>query len=237
MKSNTNKLANRGYLEEGEENNYNIASLQDKLDLLYSKIAKERTLGARLLINENSSVAHHLIRALAKENKLYTKIEICKALDCHEKDAIPLLIQELGKIGINQHKEVPEKDFCKDNYPLPRDIAARTLAHIGINALPQLLQILHTYNIDQLSEAIDAIGFICFYNKQTQVFEQLKECYAKHRRNDLICWKIIRAMSGFSESLSFLSEEITSVNNERIVKELQRSIRLIKKSMITTLIN
>ena len=229
MKSSQIDLEKRGFLKKGVEIAFENLPVADKLALLKSNVPKERSLGARLLTGEKGFVADKLIDALKIETKLYPKIEICKALEYHKNDSVALLIKELGKIGTNQHRKVPGKEFGKDNFPLPRDIAARTLAYIGKSALPALLSVLENDDINQLSEAIDAIGFICFYDCQPQTFKALRKCYTKNKQNDLICWKIVRALSGFSQSLSFLLAEKAGCKNETIRKEINRSIRLIEK--------
>ncbi|MGM9988401.1 MAG: hypothetical protein ACI35O_14385 [Bacillaceae bacterium] len=47
-----------------------------------------------------------------------------------------------------------------------RDIIARALAHVPNDILPILLKVLKTNNLVAIREMIDAIGFICFFNKQ-----------------------------------------------------------------------
>lgn len=228
MKSEKEELIRRGFLQPGAETEFWTLCRDDMVQLLKSQIATNRTLGARLLSKTHEPVAEELIHALRVEKKLYPKLEICRALVSHASASVNLLIAELGNIGSNQHKIIPEKEFAKDNYPLPRDIASRTLAHIGKSALPELVKTMGSNNVKQLSEALDAVGFICFYNHQPLIFEQLKACFIQNGHNDLICWKIVRAMSGFSESISFLSEQKAACQNERIQKEIDRSLRLIE---------
>lgn len=229
MKSSNKDLVSRGFLTEGEDLAFVNLTSSQKLELLKSSIPKERTLGARLAKGVGESAVSALIAALKVEIKLYPKIEICNVLVSYGIIAVKPLIQELGQIGSNQHKVLPKKEFEKYSYPLPRDIVARTLAHIGNDALPDLLKVLEENNLPKLSEAIDAIGFICFYNHQPEVFEKLKSCYKSNTGNDLICWKLIRAMSGFPESKEFLVALSEITENSIIKKEIDRSIRLINK--------
>ncbi|MCD4770482.1 MAG: hypothetical protein K8R35_09985 [Bacteroidales bacterium] len=230
MISKKEHLINRGYLIEGGESKYLHMLFDEKIKLLQSKIPTERTLGARLVADskENRTI-EYLIKALMLEKKLYSRIEICNSLISFGQLCIKPLIAILGKAGTNQHKSVPEKEFKKDSYPLPRDIAARTLIRIGKNALPELVKVLESGNEKQLSEAIDAIGFICFYDYKSGIYAKLKECYTQNGKNDLIRWKIIRAMSGFSESELFLQEQKRKILNKRLQKEIERSLSLIKK--------
>lgn len=219
----------RGFVEAGLELSYHL-SIHEKLALLKSDIPTDRTIAARLLKSESPEIViEYLIDALKIEKKLYPKIEISKTLTWFGQHSVKPLIKLLGKIGNNQHKKVPESEFKKDNYPLPRDIAARILAHIGISALPELMNSLPCLNIKQVSEAIDAIGFICFYEYSEDVYTVLYQLYNTSPTNDLIKWKLLRAFSSFKESYHLLLEEITLLTNQRLKLEAARSIRLVEK--------
>ncbi|MBE9511720.1 MAG: hypothetical protein IMY71_12655 [Bacteroidetes bacterium] len=79
-----------------------------------SKSVVERTVSARLIAKiKNPKSIYFLCLALEKENILYTKIEICNSLISYGKLAIPELVKLLGKIGNNQHKHIPKKEFKK----------------------------------------------------------------------------------------------------------------------------
>ncbi|AOT72470.1 hypothetical protein [Geosporobacter ferrireducens] len=90
-------------------------------------------------------------------------------------------IEYLGKVGKNQYKELPDKPFDKNNYPLPRDIISRTICKVGIPALKHLRECLYTGSYEQILEAIDAIGFISFYE------------YDNSRQNDIIILKVCKS--------------------------------------------
>ncbi|MDR2009706.1 MAG: hypothetical protein LBQ22_04415 [Bacteroidales bacterium] len=139
--------------------------------------------------------------------------------------AVQPLINELGQIGKNQYKSIPQKPFLKKSYPLPRDIAARTLAGIGQPAFMPLVNILDDDNKIRLSEAIDALGHICFYNKNFNIFPELRKCFDDNINNGLICWKLIRAMSGIPESSEFLKELSENSDINALLKpEIKRSL-------------
>lgn len=231
MKSKQEQLKSRGYLSEEFEPEFESISLNEKVKLLESKIAVERTLGARLLKNNpTKKTVEWLLEALKNEKKLYSKIEICNTLSELGEIAISPLINNLGKIGNNQHQSVPEKDFKKDSYPLPRDIVSRTLIRIGTKAIPNLLKELEIANESVLSELIDTIGHINFQSKVEGIYEFLKRCYDKNVTNDLIRWKIIRAMSGIKESEKFLNDQYILLENNRLKSEIKRSLRILKKA-------
>jgi hypothetical protein len=229
MISKENDWASRGYLKQEKSLNDYALTHAEKLQMLKSNIAVERTLAARLLSIAKEPVSIEWIQALKIEKKLYCKMELCKALISHKESSVKFLIAALGEIGSNQYSSVPEKEFGKDNYPLPHDIASRTLAYIGKFALPELGNVLESSNERKISEAIDAVGYICYYDPHPQLLEKLKTCYARNRHSDLIGWKIVRAMSVFSESVPFLSEQKKDCKNKRIIKEIDRSLRLIEK--------
>ena len=229
MKSDEEQLMNRGYLATGDETPYLDRTFNEKVAFLKSRVPIDRTLGARLLLNSKDSKAiSFLISALIVEKNLYPKVEICNSLFSCGEDSIKPLVKILGKVGKNQHKVIPEDVFDKDSYPLPRDIAGRTLIRFGQAALSELEKVLGSKEIRQLCEAIDAVGFICFYDCKPEVFEKLKKCYLKNSQNSLIKWKIICAMSGFPESESFLLDQKNKIDDERIKKEIERSVLLIK---------
>ena len=230
MKSNTIQLENRGFVIKGVENNYLNTSFEQRIGLIKSNLATDRTLGARLLARSAKVLSiDYLIEALILEQKLYSKIEICNSLVSFGKEAVIPLIALIGKIRNKQYLEIPAVDFKKVNYPLPRDIASRTLIRIGSIALPDLLNFLNCNDQTRISEAIDAIGFICFYENQPEVYKELKNCFYHNSENDLIKWKIFRAMSAFAESESFLNEQKQQLLSERIKSEIERSLLLIKK--------
>ncbi len=231
MKSSKEQLEKRGFLCKHFNSDYYDLPFNKKLELLKSKIPTERTFGAILLKNETNTkkAIDSLIKALIKEKKLYPKIEISNTLISYKKPSVKPLIKVLGKIGVNQYQIVPKKEFKKNNYPLPRDIASRILAHIGKTALHELLNNLEKFDIKQQSEAIDAIGFICFYDYCYDAYKLLRRCYQQNSENEIIKWKIIRAFSGFPESEIFLETEKRNLQNIRLQMEIERSISLIKK--------
>ncbi len=221
-------LRNRGWLSKEIPVGYLTISFDQKVALLNAESASKRTLGARLLIaNKTSDSVNVLLSALEIEQKLYPKIEICNTLAGLGEISIKPLLTYVAKIGTNQHAIVPQKLFLKDSYPLPRDIVSRTLIRIGGIAIPELLKGLEVANQQALSELIDAIGYINFYAKSTGVFESLNACYFANLNNDLLKWKIIRAMSGVSESRLFLGIQYDELKDDRLKKEIERSVRLI----------
>ena len=230
MKSRTDQLTNRGFVAAGAEAGFGNHTEAQLLAMLKSPLPAQRTVAARLLKPplHGQSTVDCLIEALKHEKRLYTKLEICQSLALFGTMAVEPLVAVLGLIGHNQHAEVPNTDFRKSSYPLPRDIAARILIRIGVAALPALTRVLSSGNLTALAEAIDAIGHICFYAHQPSVCNALKECFEKHDDQQLIKWKIVRAMSAFPESREFLIEVMESAD-EVLKPEATRSLELLSR--------
>lgn len=232
MKSSSSQLTSRGFIADGIEQNHQQLSFSEQINLLQSKTPTDRTLGARLLgLSADLSAITYLIEALRAETKLYPKIEICNSLVSFGQDAVKPLISLLGKVGNNQYRHIPEGKFKKKNYPLPHDIAARTLIRIGVIAIPDLIAILNSPDEASISEAIDTMGYICFYNSQPDIFQHLEACYNRNVLSDLIKWKIFRAMSAFPESKDFLKEHLHAQSNKLICNEIERSLAAMKNKV------
>jgi len=138
-------------------------------------------------------------------------------------------VKRFGTIGKNQHLTVPEEPFRKTSYPLPRDIAARTLIRIGEIALPLLFEVLKRDEQPKISEAIDTIGFICSKNPHPEYLGELLTCFRKHFNSELIRWKLIRAMSAFQASDPFLEEQFVNEIQPAIKQEIKRSLGILRK--------
>ena len=230
MELNTQKNKhNRGFVALGDEVGCYSLKTGELLELLKSPKAMERTIAARGLGRSNEyNVIENLLAALDNEKKLYPKIEICNSLAKFGAHSVAGLVLRLGTIGKNQHLTVPEEPFRKKSYPLPRDIAARTLIRIGEIALTQLFEVLNWDEKPKISEAIDAIGFICFKNSQPEYLGELLTCYRKHFNSELIRWKLIRAMSAFPASDSFLEEQFVNETQPAIKQEIKRSHEILQ---------
>jgi hypothetical protein len=223
---------NRGFVAAGDEVGYSSLNQEDLLELLKSPKPMERTIAARYLGKGNEyHIIENLLAALDAEQKLYPKIEICNSLAKFGAHSVAGLVLRLGTIGKNQHLTVPGESFKKNSYPLPRDIAARTLIRIGETALPQLFKVLNGDEQPKISEAIDAIGFICFKNPHPEYLGELKTCYRKHSNSELIRWKLIRAMSSFPDSYQFLQDRFADETQPVIKQEIKRSLDKHQKTL------
>ncbi|MDF1548419.1 MAG: HEAT repeat domain-containing protein [Bacteroidales bacterium] len=190
----------RGQINDEDLNVFTHFSEKELLDCLSSGDSITRTCAATIIGNRKSITSiPDLCKALKIEKALYPKIAISEALGEIGEPAIPFLIDMLGEIGNNQHKKLPDKSFEKWNYPLPRDIVARTIVKIGQTALPQLIDSLDRLNEKQITEAIDAIGFISFYSQDKTAWKALLQLLDLYKLNKIIVWKIIRSLQSFHE--------------------------------------
>ncbi len=231
MKSTAEQLQKRGYLTDVSEKSFQEVSYTTLLVWLNDSLPVKRTAAARRLgriLNPES--IEPLCLALEKEKALYAKLELCNTLILFGKAAVPHLVQRLGKIDSKQYKAPPAKKFGKKNYPLPHDIFARTLMKIGVAALPELCAVLQSNDTTTISEAIDAIGYICFYDEQKHkdIANTLQQAFLKYADSRLIKWKLIRAMSAFSELLPFLEQQYLQLDNKELKQEAERSIEILK---------
>ena len=230
MKSSINELKSRGFVDKSQINHdVSVPSLKN---LLASETPEKRTLAAIIIQEKNiSCLIPDLILSLKIEKKLYSKIAISEALISFKEKSIENLIPLIGQIGNNQHKKLPTKLFSKDNYPLPRDIIARILSQMSVDVIPILLNEAYKMPRDQLLEAIDVMGNISYYSKNSESLNLLFNLFEKNRNDKLMIWKIIRAFSAFSDTKIIKELEKVSVDSkiEQHLWEAKRSLRLINK--------
>ncbi len=220
-------MAARGYADESFVKTYRGINDIGLIQLLNSPDPCERSACAWVLGKRKIKAAiEPLCLLLEKEKKLYTKIAVCDALTAVGEPAVAHLICRLGRVGNNQHRHLPQKPFQKKNYPLPRDIAARTLAKIGPSALPHLEDVVVGNDRVKISEAIDAIGCIAWKSKVTSSLNPLKECLLRHKADSVIHWKIIRAFQSFPEDsvIYYLRSVAAKSDRKQLIWEAHRSL-------------
>lgn len=190
------------------------AGNNDLISKLESNDPQVRTASATLLGERKCHEAiHSLCRRLSKEKALYTKIAISEALGQIGIHVLPELLKYIGKIGKNQHEELPTELFRKWNYPLPRDIAIRTIIKIGSAALPQLCIALQHADENSAAELIDSIGHISFYSKDQSSLGILIEALHKYHDHNLVIWKILRALQAFPNQKAIELLTVHFMNN------------------------
>jgi len=233
MKSSKSALTQRGFVTEKEIMDCSHLNSNQLIKMLRSKISQERTIASTLLGQKSDKIAIvPLCEALKTEKKLYSKIGISEALGSFGIDAVKKLTPLLGKIGNNQYKKLPAKPFNKTNYPLPRDIVARTITKIGVEALPNLIEILQKGSEGQIAEAIDAIGYISYYSNDNSSLNSLWDCLENNRNNQIIVWKIIRSFQAFPDKkvINILKDIKLSSESQQIRWEAERSLIQIESS-------
>lgn len=236
MKSSQSELKSRGSVSEEDIIKHKDLTKEELLELLKSKEPYKRTVSVRLLSEEeflNRDMITVMCEMLLTEKKLYTKLEICDVLSKTGLEGTKVMVNYLGIIGNNQYKELPDKEFNKKSYPLPRDIISRILAHMDIEILPELTKVLDSRNVVAIREVIDSIGFICFYNhiaNKDYILEKLLECFEKYVDDEIIRWKIVRAMSSFkTERVLEILKTIEDKDGREIIRKEAKKSRIYGK--------
>ncbi len=234
MKSTEKQLEARGFVSSEELAYHKNKTYHEIITLLESDKAQYRTIGAKLSEGRDKEIFLPILcKLLQSEKKLYTKIAISEAIESYGDDSIEYLIPLLGKIGSNHHKKPALVDLNKKSFPLPRDISARILIRIGENALDSLEKILIYGDYIQKAEAIDAIGHIAFNSKNIRSEKVLLSMLYTFEKNELITWKIIRALRSFSsdETRNYLKNVIEQNTDTICVTEAERSLNQIENKM------
>lgn len=182
---------------------------------------QKRTASAKLLGTRQCEKAVPILcERLKNEHALYPRIAVSEALGAIGVCALPSLIMLLGQIGNNQHRSLPERGFNKKSFPLPRDIAARTIVKMGAPALPALEKVIINGERRQILEAMDCIGHIAFYCHNLCSLPVLLAAIVHHKDDDLVKWKIVRALQ------SFPNHEVKQILNNIICTSCVPALRL-----------
>ncbi|MDO5852229.1 MAG: hypothetical protein Q4Q23_07055 [Methanobacteriaceae archaeon] len=234
MKSTTKQLEERGKItnKQIEEDTHTTKELYN---LINSKKPINRTIAIRKLTKTELNqplFTDKILKQLTIEKKLYTKLEITNTLQQADETTINKMIPLLTKIGNNQYKKPPLKPSKKKTYPLPRDIIARTLGKINPKYLPLLQNVLKQDNIEPISEILDSIGFLTYYNQEIATKENAKlihETLTKYNENILIQYKAITTLSAYNDQNTIkILKKYTTNKKEILKKEAERSLKHIK---------
>lgn len=237
MKSNKEDLRKRGMIDQSDIDKIISLSYSELMELINSKSPTERSTAIHILSDkvscDNEAFIETLLIRLSIEKSLYTKIEICNALEKGKEKTARRMVEYVGCIGNNQHKCLPDKVSKKISYPLPRDIIARSLAKMDSSILPVLLEVLRSENQTKISEVIDAIGFLVFYHQELATIETLNcliDVMNIYSNNDVVVWKCVLCLSAFplQKSIDILKCISENGDNSLIIDEALRSLNLIR---------
>lgn len=211
MKSGKEALQRRGFASDRDVASMSGMTQTELMELLSAEDAVIRTAAARCLQAGDSEVCTALLERLRVEKSLYTKIAICESLECGGLLAAGKMAAYLGRIGSNQYRKPPDRVSAKKSFPLPRDIIARSLGRMGADVFSVLRNVLLGQDVSQISEALDAAGYMAFYDRRlSSNVNALLICDVATRLadNELILWKSLMCLSGFatSESVNFLKK-------------------------------
>lgn len=238
MKSTEDALRKRGAIVDSDIKMGKDLSKEQLIELLSSKSASERSLAIHVLgmrYPEDITLAGRFLELLCKEDCLYTRIELCDALQCGNPSIAKLMTGYLGVIGGNQHHVLPATVSKKVSFPLPRDLIARTLGRMSTDCFPVLLEVLSGDDSSRISEVLDAIGYMAFYHPELATVEHEQSVFRileNYQDNSLLVWKAILCLSAFPTKtcIEFL-QKIGQQQNEPLIKdEIARSLRLINRT-------
>lgn len=178
-------------------------------------------------------MADILLEQLYKEKKLYTRLEICTALESGNSITASKMIPYIGRIGNNQHRVLPDRPSLKSSYPLPRDLIVRSLARMKREIMPVLMEVLDSNDRDKIREVLDAVGFLAFYDRDAATAEYMNkviETAQKHEEDEVITWKAIVCLSAFPyvKSREFLKSISENSKNNLFASEAKRALKVMR---------
>lgn len=231
MKSSEHDLQKRGYAAQSDIEQLQHTPQEQLLELLRCDNAVVRTSAAANLDSVNNQAADALLNRLAVEKCLYTKIAICKSLERGNRDTAEKMTHYLGKIGNNQHRHAPGNVSAKKSFPLPRDIIARALGNMDVAVFPVLLEALRSDEVATVSEALDAVGYMAFYNPSVATLTSAQVIFDVMNRwsdNELLLWKAVLCLSAFplQESKHMLNKFAHA--DTVLGREAARSLKLLE---------
>jgi len=218
----------RGEIKAADLVPYRSMDEEDLIHLLHSSEATKRTVAGMLLSHiPTERTVKELCSRLQSEKKLYTKIAISESLIALQEISCPYVLALLGTIGNNQESEIPQKGFLKISYPLPRDLAARTLCRFDTKFLQRFIE--HAYQLEShiaLEQLIDAIGHMIYTNRVHTAASEIIPLYEKHQ-TEMIKFKVIRCLSGIrdKEAEIFLYNSLITESGSMLF-EVVRSVIL-----------
>lgn len=220
--NNNSQRKQRGWVENSELSAYKNKSINELSNLLFSENACERTIAAKL-IPLTCEISDILLSRLKTEPALYTRLALTEKLESGDQSTALRMIEFLADIGDNQHR-TPIAPSKKKSFPLPRDLMARSLGRMKPEIFPTLLEAAEKLPSSQLSELIDAIGYMAFYHPAlatTENYQRLLQIKKSHSNEPLIQWKFLICFSAFPQSTELLQQE------EQFTEEAQRSLKLL----------
>lgn len=232
MKSSNENLKARGMADQDQIDEVSQYSYQQKINVLNDAEASIRSAAAVNLKLQVDQAADELLKRLAIEKKLYTRIAICDCLQFGDIGTARKMTGYLGRIGTNQHRSLDVKVSAKKCFPLARDIVARTLGRMDTKVFPALLEVLGSGEVQRIREVLDAIGYMVFYNQELvndENYQAIVSMQAIEPSDDIVIRKMVLCLSAFPTegSLNVLREY--AGRNDVIGAEATRSIKLIQR--------
>lgn len=237
LNSDLETLRGRGYIENSDLREFKELDKTELIKLLHDKVPIHRSAAARVIGLKygagEAEIAKILLEQLYKEKKLYTRLEICTALESGNSITAKKMIPYIGKIGNNQHRVLPDRPSLKRSYPLPRDLIVRSLARMKREIMPVLMEVLDSNDTDKIREVLDAIGFLAFYDREAATAEGMDkviETVERLKEDEVITWKGIVCLSAFpfTKSMEFLKNMSENSKNNLFAQEAKRALNVMK---------
>lgn len=231
----------RGYIEDKDLTGYQMKNKEELIKLLQDTQPGIRSIAARMLglkCNMNDiKITEIILKELVKEKKLYTRIEMAAALEKGGGVTAKAMIHYIGKVGRNQHQSLPERPSAKKSFPLPRDFITRSLARMHTSIMPIMIEVLESEDKAKISEILDAIGYMAFYNLEVakeEYLDSILKTMKEYEKDEVIYWKGLICLSGFpwSKTEEFLKSVVRENKTTLLVKEAERSLRLLKRPLL-----
>lgn len=241
MNSDLETLRKRGYIEEDDISLYLKKGKEELIALLSDTIPSVRSSAVKALSlscdMNDETLADIILSKLIKEKSLYTRIEMGAALERGGIVTAEKMVAYIGKIGKNQHTKLPERPSKKISFPLARDFIARSLARMDVKVMPVMISVLDSEDEAKISEILDAIGYMAFYNTRVAKLEyanKIIDTIKMYEKNEIIYWKGILCLSGFPwrTTVAFLGGVLERGANSIFEEEAKRSLRLIKRPLL-----
>ena len=231
-KSSAGELRRRGMAAREE-----IAALEGLPTEARARMLREgepwaRTAAAASFSPARGEDAELLLDQLAREKCLYTRLAICESLAGGDRGTAERLAARLGTIGGNQHRALPPRPSAKGSFPLPRDLAARTLGRMDPSVFPVLLEVLGKGDLMALREALDAVGYMAWRCPEVAVepaAERVLWVMDRHGGDPVLVWKGALCLSAFPVEAGIRRLEELAARPGVLGAEARRSLAVVRR--------
>ena len=205
----------------------------DALELIESINPIDRTNGYRALkkhYNDATDEVQFFVDKLLNELMLYPRIEIQQLLSLGTKNTIDVLLKNIHLTK----KEKPNIPSKKKSYPLSRNLTSRIIGCMDYRVFPYLIKKIGQLNDEDLTEVLEGIGHMIFYNELLDTKENFfifQDLLNKNLNNGFLTVNLITLLSAFKqkECLEYVKEIEPKIKDIRMIAELKRTKLLLEQ--------